>query len=210
MLANLAYLVTLPLETMQQVPSDRVASATADVVFPGAGAAIMAVVILVSTFGCNNGLILAGARALYAMSRDRLFFRKAGDLNAQHAPAWGLVIQGIWAAVLVLPRTVKTGADGAVSYGNLYGDLLTYVISARSSSTRSPSQACSACAAPARTPSGPTARSAIRSCRPSTSRARSSSWWCCLSTRGRAPGPGWRWWRPGLPVYFLWKRRPAA
>jgi APA family basic amino acid/polyamine antiporter len=130
LLANLAYLVTLPIEAIQEVPSDRVASATADVVFPGAGAAIMAVVILVSTFGCNNGLILAGARALYAMSRDRLFFRRAGDHNAQHAPAWGLVIQGIWAAVLVLPRTETVGADGTVTYGNLYGDLLTYVISA--------------------------------------------------------------------------------
>jgi len=130
MLANIAYLVTIPLEGIQQVPSDRVASATADVVFPGAGASIMAVVILVSTFGCNNGLILAGARALYAMSRDRLFFRRAGELNGRHAPAWGLVIQGIWAAILVLPRTVTTAADGTVAYGNLYGDLLTYVISA--------------------------------------------------------------------------------
>ena len=106
------------------------ASATADVVFPGAGAAIMAVVILISTFGCNNGLILAGARAFYAMASDRLFFRSAGVLNARHAPGWALVIQGIWAAVLVLPRTVTTGADGTVTYGNLYGDLLTYVISA--------------------------------------------------------------------------------
>lgn len=130
LLANLAYLVTLPFEAIQTVPSDRVASATADVVFPGAGAAIMAVVILISTFGCNNGLILAGARAFYAMATDRLFFRRAGVLNAARAPAWALVIQGIWAAVLVLPRTVTTAADGTVSYGNLYGDLLTYVISA--------------------------------------------------------------------------------
>jgi basic amino acid/polyamine antiporter, APA family len=130
LLANLAYLVTLPLEAIQTVPSDRVASATADVVFPGAGAAIMAVVILISTFGCNNGLILAGARAFYAMATDRLFFRRAGVLNAARAPAWALVIQGIWAAVLVLPRTVATGPDGTVTYGNLYGDLLTYVISA--------------------------------------------------------------------------------
>ena len=130
LLANLAYLVTLPLEAIQTVPSDRVASATADVVFPGAGAAIMAVVILISTFGCNNGLILAGARAFYAMASDRLFFRRAGVLNAARAPAWALVIQGIWAAVLVLPRTVTTAADGTVTYGNLYGDLLTYVISA--------------------------------------------------------------------------------
>ena len=130
LLANVAYLVTLPFETIQTVPSDRVASATADVIFPGVGAAIMAIAIIVSTFGCNNGLILTGARAYYAMAKDGLFFKSAGDLNKFHVPAWGLVIQGIWSAFYVLPRTVKTAADGKVSYGNLYGDLLTYVISA--------------------------------------------------------------------------------
>jgi APA family basic amino acid/polyamine antiporter len=86
----------------------------------------MAVAIIISTFGCNNGLILTGARAYYAMARDGLFFKPVAQLNKFHVPAWGLVIQGIWAAFYVLPRTVK--ADG--SYGNLYGDLLTYVISA--------------------------------------------------------------------------------
>lgn len=130
LLANVAYLVTLPFETIQNVPSDRVASATADVIFPGIGAAIMAIAIIVSTFGCNNGLILAGARAYYAMAKDGLFFKSAGDLNKFHVPAWGLIIQGIWSAFYVLPRTVKTAADGTVSYGNLYGTLLTYVISA--------------------------------------------------------------------------------
>ncbi len=131
LLANIAYLATLPFETIQTVPSDRVASATADVIFPGAGARIMAVAIMISTFGCNNGLILAGARAYWAMARDGLFFKSSGQLNGAHVPAWGLVIQGIWSALLVLPRTVKTDqATGAVTYGNLYGDLLTYVISA--------------------------------------------------------------------------------
>ena len=131
LLANLAYLVTLPLETMQGVPSDRVASATMDVVFPGAGAMIMAVVILVSTFGCNNGLILTGARAYRAMAQDGLFFQRAASLNRNGVPAWALVIQGLWAAVLVLPRTVKgPDAAGVMQYGNLYGDLLTYVVSA--------------------------------------------------------------------------------
>jgi len=131
LLANIAYLMTLPFEKIQTVPSDRVASATADVIFPGAGAAIMAVAIMISTFGCNNGLILAGARAYWAMARDGLFFKSSGQLNDAHVPAWGLVIQGIWSALLVLPRTVKTdAATGAITYGNLYGDLLTYVISA--------------------------------------------------------------------------------
>jgi len=131
LLANVAYLAALPFEAIQNAPSDRVASETANVIFPGAGATIMAVAIMVSTFGCNNGLILAGARAYYAMARDGLFFRRVGELNKNHVPAWGLIIQGIWAGALVLPRTVKTDAAGNVTgYGNLYGNLLDYVISA--------------------------------------------------------------------------------
>ncbi|MFL6213493.1 MAG: APC family permease [Blastocatellia bacterium] len=131
LLANVAYLMTLPIETIQTVTSNRVASATADVIFPGAGATIMAIAIMISTFGCNNGLILAGARAYWAMSRDGLFFKSAGELNKNRVPAWGLVIQGIWAALLILPRTVTEDATThAVTYGNLYGNLLDYVISA--------------------------------------------------------------------------------
>lgn len=131
LLANVAYLLTLPIETIQTVASDRVASATADVIFPGRGAAIMAVAFMVSTFGCNNGLILAGARAYWAMARDGLFFKSSGRLNTKSVPAWGLIIQGIWAAFLILPRTVKgVDATGHAVYGNLYGDLLDYVISA--------------------------------------------------------------------------------
>ena len=130
LLANLAYLSTLRFEDIQNVKLDRVGSATADVIFPGVGALLMAAAIMVSTFGCNNGLIFAGARAYYAMAKDGLFFKSAGQLNKFHVPAWGLVIQGIWSAFYVLPRTVKTAADGKASYGNLYGDLLTYVISA--------------------------------------------------------------------------------
>ena len=130
-LANVAYLATLPFTAIQNAPSDRVASETANVIFPGAGATIMAVAIMISTFGCNNGLILAGARAYYAMARDGLFFRAVGELNKFRVPAWGLVFQGVWAGALVLPRTVKTDAAGAVTgYGNLYGNLLDYVISA--------------------------------------------------------------------------------
>ena len=126
LLANVAYLATLPFTAIQNAPSDRVAVATANVIFPGAGATIMAVAIMVSTFGCNNGLILAGARLYYAMAQDGLFFRRVRELNKNHVPAWGLIIQGIWAGFLVLPRVVH--ADG--TYGNLYGNLLDWVISA--------------------------------------------------------------------------------
>jgi APA family basic amino acid/polyamine antiporter len=126
-LANCAYLATLPFSGIQHAPADRVATATLDVVFPGAGATIMAIAIMISTFGCNNGLILAGARAYYAMSRDGLFFRSAGELNHFKVPAWGLVLQGAWAAALVLPRTYDAATR---AYGNLYSNLLDYVISA--------------------------------------------------------------------------------
>ena len=128
LLANVAYLTTLPFEKIQG--AGRVATDTMNVIFSGRGAIVMAVAIMISTFGCNNGLILAGARAYYAMARDGLFFKSSGQLNAKHVPAWGLVIQGIWAALLVLPRTIKHGAGGAITYGNLYGNLLDYVISA--------------------------------------------------------------------------------
>ena len=133
LLANVAYLVTLPFETIQTIPADRVASATMDKIFESSvGGTIMAIAIMISTFGCNNGLILAGARAYYAMARDGLFFQAAARLNRKHVPAWALVVQGIWAAALILPRTVESrDADtGKVIYGNLYSSLLQYVISA--------------------------------------------------------------------------------
>jgi APA family basic amino acid/polyamine antiporter len=132
LLANVAYLVSLPLEKIQTATADRVASATVVTFYPTYGVTIMAVAIMVSTFGCNNGLILAGARAYFAMARDGLFFRSVANLNRMHVPAWGLLFQGVWASLLVLPRTV-TGTDkqtGEPTYGSLYGDLLDYVISA--------------------------------------------------------------------------------
>lgn len=129
LLANVAYLATLPFEKIQG--ADRVATDTVNAIFSGKGAMIMAIGIMISTFGCNNGLILAGARAYYAMARDGLFFKAVGKLNDQHVPLWGLIVQGIWAAVLILPRTIKHDTAGNVTgYGNLYGNLLDYVISA--------------------------------------------------------------------------------
>jgi basic amino acid/polyamine antiporter, APA family len=128
-LANLAYMSALPLHQIQTAPDDRVATATLAVIFGKSGATLMALAIMVSTFGCANGLILAGARVYYAMARDGLFFRGIGKLNAHHVPAMGLVLQGIWAAILVLLRTrLVDSVTGAVRYGNLYGVLLDYVI----------------------------------------------------------------------------------
>jgi APA family basic amino acid/polyamine antiporter len=127
LLANVAYLVTLPFDQIQHAPGDRVATATLNAIFPGLGVTIMAIGIMVSTFGCANGLILAGARASYAMARDGLFFRASGRLNEAKVPAWGLVLQGLWAMFLVLPRTYDPATR---VYGNLYNNLLDYIISA--------------------------------------------------------------------------------
>ncbi len=126
-LANIGYLVTLPLEAIQRAPSDRVATAALRVIFPGAGPVLMAIGIMISTFGCANGLILAGARAYYAMARDGVFFRGAGRLNEARVPGRALLLQGVWAAALVLPRTYDSSTG---KYGNLYSNLLDYVISA--------------------------------------------------------------------------------
>lgn len=127
LLANVAYLMTLPLDAIQHAPADRVGTATLQAIFPGAGTALMAIAIMISTFGCVNALILAGPRAYYAMARQRLFFRFGGRLNASRVPASALWIQGLWAMLLVLPRTYDP-ATGV--WGNLYSNLLDYVISA--------------------------------------------------------------------------------
>ncbi len=127
LLANLAYLVTLPFDQIQHAPSDRVATSTLEAVLPGRGALIMAVGIVISTFGCANGMILSGARAIYAMARDGVFFQAAGRLNRAQVPASALVLQGAWACFLVLPRTYNPATR---TYGNLYSNLLDYVISA--------------------------------------------------------------------------------
>lgn len=136
-LANVAYLCVLPLEQIQNAPDDRVGTAALQAIFGPVGASIMAIAIIISTFGCNNGLILAGARVYYAMANDRLFFRSTGRLNPRHVPAWGLVLQCIWASLLVLPRTRLRDEAGAAlldpvsgepRYGNLYGNLLDYVV----------------------------------------------------------------------------------
>jgi APA family basic amino acid/polyamine antiporter len=124
-LANIAYIVVLPLvgdpaandvlgRGIQFATSDRVGTATVAVLYGETAAVGMAVLIMVSTFGCNNGLILAGARVYYAMAKDNLFFKKAGELNSHSVPAWALIVQAVWASMLCLSGS--------------YGDLLDYVI----------------------------------------------------------------------------------
>ncbi len=125
--ANLAYVAVLPLDKIQHAPSDRVAGAMLAAVFPSIGGALMAVAIMISAFGCINGMLMSGARAYFAMAKDGLFFRRAAELNRARVPGASLAMQGVWACFLVLVRTYdpSTGA-----FGNLFSNLLDYVVSA--------------------------------------------------------------------------------
>ena len=125
-LANFAYLALIPLhgspdgtDVLSQgmqfaggANTDRVGTAAASMIFGDFAAAFMAILIMVSTFGCNNGLILTGARVYYAMAKEGLFFKRAGNLNKNAVPMFALIIQAIWASVLCLSGS--------------YGDLLDY------------------------------------------------------------------------------------
>lgn len=116
-LANVAYLAVLPAEGIASAPQDRVGTAALQAMFGAPGLVLMAVAIMIATFGCNNGLILAGARVYYAMARDNLFFRSAGRLHPVHrTPAHALWVQALWISVLCLSGT--------------YSQLLDYVIMA--------------------------------------------------------------------------------
>ena len=83
LLANLAYFFTLPIDAIQNAPADRVATAMLQAIFPGLGVALMALAIMISTFGCMNGMLLTGARAYYAMAKDGVFFKSTGELNLE-------------------------------------------------------------------------------------------------------------------------------
>ncbi|MBO9586984.1 MAG: amino acid permease [Flavobacterium sp.] len=111
---NLMYLAVVPFDEIATAKFDRVAVVASDYIFGNIGALIIAVMIMISTFACNNGLIMAGARVYYTMAKDGLFFKKAAVLNSSSVPAWALWAQCIWASALCL-----TGK---------YGDLLDFVI----------------------------------------------------------------------------------
>jgi len=113
--ANVSYLKVLGLTGVAYAAADRVGTASAAALLPGSGGSLMAAAILVSTFGCANGLILAGARVLYALSADGLFFSPAARLNRAGVPGIALVLQALWTAVLIASGT--------------YSELLRYVVS---------------------------------------------------------------------------------
>jgi basic amino acid/polyamine antiporter, APA family len=125
LLTNYVYIRILPLagspngadalsRGIQYATDDRVATSAMSVVFGDSAAIIMAVFIMISTFGCNNGLIMAGPRVYYAMAKDGLFFKRVGEINKNGVPGFALVVQGIWSVLLCLSGS--------------YGNLLDYVI----------------------------------------------------------------------------------
>jgi APA family basic amino acid/polyamine antiporter len=125
MLTNFVYIKILPLagspdgadalsRGIQYATDDRVATSAMSVVFGDSAAIIMAIFIMISTFGCNHGLIMSGPRVYYAMAKDGLFFRKVGEINKKGVPGFAIIVQGIWSIILCLSGT--------------YGNLLDYVI----------------------------------------------------------------------------------
>lgn len=114
---NLAYTAVLPLQNIATAPKDRVGVAASEVIFGEAGTIIIALMIMISTFGCNNGLILAGARVYYTMAKDGLFFRKAGLLNQNAVPSYALWLQCIVACIWTLSG----------KYGDLL-DMISFVV----------------------------------------------------------------------------------
>jgi APA family basic amino acid/polyamine antiporter len=115
--ANLMYISVLPLNEIASAPQDRVAVAASKAIFGDIGTYVIAVMIMISTFGCNNGLILAGARVYYTMAKDGLFFKKTGELNKNNVPEFALWIQCIVASVLCLSG----------KYGDLL-DMISFVV----------------------------------------------------------------------------------
>ena len=130
LLANLAYVVTLSLPAIQNAPNNRVAAAVMEQIIGAPGLIIMTVAIMISTFGCNNGLILSGSRVSYAMAKDGFLFAPLARTNRRHVPAFALLAQCVWACFLILPRTVTYAAGNpAPVFGNVYTQLLEYIVS---------------------------------------------------------------------------------
>jgi APA family basic amino acid/polyamine antiporter len=115
--ANMVYTSVLPLHDIATATKDRVGVAASQAIFGNVGTVIIALMIMVSTFGCNNGLILAGARVYYTMAKDGLFFKKTGELNKFSVPEFGLWIQCIVASILCLSG----------KYGDLL-DMISFVV----------------------------------------------------------------------------------
>jgi APA family basic amino acid/polyamine antiporter len=117
LLTNISYVALLPLQDIAHADKDRVGVVAANIIFGEAGTIIIAIMIMISTFGCNNGIILAGARVYYTMAKDELFFKKAGSLNKNNVPAYALWLQCI----------VACGWSLSGKYGQLL-DMISFVV----------------------------------------------------------------------------------
>jgi APA family basic amino acid/polyamine antiporter len=126
LITNVVYLANLTFSDLETAPGDLVATAMLQRILPNHGDTLMAAAIMISTFGCINSLVLAGARAYFTMARDGLFLPSAAKLNRANVPGHSLILQAIWAILLILLTTYSPQSG----YGNLYSDLLDYVISA--------------------------------------------------------------------------------
>jgi APA family basic amino acid/polyamine antiporter len=122
-LVNLIYVYALPFSAIQQAQNDRVGTLLLQQIFGSYGSIIMAVLIMVSTFGCVNGLVLSGARVYYAMALDKLFFKQTIKLNKNQSPAIALTMQGFWASLLVLSGSYSNLLDYVV-----FAVLLFYIL----------------------------------------------------------------------------------
>lgn len=122
-LTNVMYLAVVPLNDIAFAPSDRVGVVAADYIFGNSGTIIIAIMVMISTFGCNNGLILSGARVYYIMAKDGLFFARAGQLNKNDVPGYSLWMQCLWASVLCL-----TGEYNNLLALVIFGVLIFYIL----------------------------------------------------------------------------------
>lgn len=195
-LANAAYLNVLPLSAIQHAPSDRVATAVATALFGPAAAGAMAIAIMVSTFGCVNGLILSGARVSFAMARDGLFFRGLQRLNSAAVPRNALWAQALWASILVLSGSYSDLLEYVISADILFYVLL--VVAVIVLRRRRPDLA-----RPFRAPGYPflpllyAAAGVLLIA-------------ILLAANPRTTWPGYALVATGIPVYFLWRRRGAV
>ena len=194
-LTNAAYLRTLGLSGIMQAPSDRVGTAAAGALFGSVGARAMAAAIIVSTFGCVNGLVLSGARVSFAMARDRLFFSGFARVNRASVPGAALWLQAAWASLLVLSGTYSQLLKYVVS-----ADLLLYillVLAVPALRRRLPDAP-----RPYRAPGYPWLQLAYAA-------VASALIVLLLVGSPKTTWPGYAILASGVPVFFLWRRRGA-